>query len=421
MEHAKSTRLNRTISTAAFERLEYQCKSGKLLGQVSNEVQAHLTDYIQTPTAPRTAWLPGPGDGTDFQNRLKPLIDEIIAEGTKLTGIEVPRGADGCPFPGDKEDMPENWSYWMCRVFVGCRLIRLWLWCNGKWVCVICTETLFLTWLYCHVNGLRGITGITWNVRDRHVRGIVFAHERHGEQMVDFFPLNSTNLSEDLRAISDRNLRPETKFDNYAVHNWDQKKDSTAAADIKSQLDHVSISPNMYDPDRPLPKQPKLTDEDTTAAIDDDFGFARGLGADAPLEFEVESETEEGQSPRKKAAGKKPSKTLAQRPATATGKGKGKAKAEEQAEEQADDDGRNVDDDGGGGNDVRNAAREALEGELFYMQELYGDRLNGIASVDASSMGDVETLQQAMAATKTVLDGNDSHDAGIEELRGAAR
>lgn len=72
-----------------------------------------------------------PGPGTDFHDRLKPLIEQIIVEGMH-TGIEVPRGTDGCPFPGDKEDMPDGWSWWECWVFVGHRLVRLWLWCNGK-------------------------------------------------------------------------------------------------------------------------------------------------------------------------------------------------------------------------------------------------------------------------------------------------
>lgn len=183
-----------------------------------------------------------------------------------------------------------------------------------------------MTWLYCHVNGIRGISGVTWNVRDRHVRGIVFAHARHGEQMVDFFPPNSTNLG-DLREPTDRNLRPETKFDSYAVHNWDQR-DPTAAADIKSQLDNVIISKDMFDPDRALPRQPNLTDEDVTVAFDDDLGFIRGLGADATLDYDADdgADSDDGSKPKRKKAAKQKDdggKEKSSKPAPKTGRCKG--------------------------------------------------------------------------------------------------
>lgn len=116
----------------------------------------------------------------------------------------------------------------------------MWLCCNGRWVCLVNRDLVPQTWLFCHGNGLRGITDVTWNVRDRRIRGVVSAPERHGEQILAWFPTDSTDLKS-LRSTSDRNLRPETKFDNYSVHNW-ERKDASAAKDIENQLGRIVIS-----------------------------------------------------------------------------------------------------------------------------------------------------------------------------------
>jgi hypothetical protein len=359
--HTKSARLSGTISKSAWERLLYQRKSGKLLSDVSDDVKARAESYTLAPLPPRTRWRPGPG--SDFQDRLLPLIEQIITEGAKETGLQVPRGKDGCPFPGDREDMPDDWSWWNCWMFVGFRLVRLWLFCNGKWICIICTETLFLTWLYSYVNGIRGVTGVTWNLLGRHPRGIVFAHDRHGEQMVDFFPFNSTSL-DDLREPEDRNLRPETKFDNYGVSNWEQK-DKAAIANIRDQLDNIRIPKELFDPDCELPRKSTPTAEDTVAINENELGLLPGN--DATLDFaggeedgggtkakrqkvtqeevasdegsageddgseESSSEDDGGEGPSGKAPAKNPtstkksSKSPSPKPATTTRKGKGKA------------------------------------------------------------------------------------------------
>lgn len=103
-ERAKSARLDGTISEKAWGRLDYQRKSGKLLGSVPVDVQERLEEYVKTPAPPKANWRPGPG--TDLKDRLEHLMNGIIADGTKQTGIKVPRGPDGCLFPEDEEDRP---------------------------------------------------------------------------------------------------------------------------------------------------------------------------------------------------------------------------------------------------------------------------------------------------------------------------
>lgn len=122
-----------TIFEQAQARLDYQRKSEKLLGPVSADIEKRLHEYAKAPRPPKKDWKPCPTED-DFEKRLKPLINQIINAGEQKTGIKVPRGEDGCPFPGEEEDMPEGWGYWMCCVWFGRRLTRLWLWCNGRWV-----------------------------------------------------------------------------------------------------------------------------------------------------------------------------------------------------------------------------------------------------------------------------------------------
>lgn len=220
--------------------------------------------------------------------------------------------------------------------------------------------------------------------------------------MVDFFPPNFTNLG-DLREPMDRKLRPETKFDNYAVHNWDQR-DPTAAADIKSQLDNVIISKDMFDPDRALPRQPNLTDEDVTVAFDDDLGFIRGLGADATLDYDADdgADSDDGSKPkRKKAAkqkddgGKEKSSKPAPKPAAAKGSGKGKGKTEEQTDDSDD------------------AVLQGLKAELANIEAEYGgrgwldDNEPYAAAVVAAMEGESEVLQQAILAARSMLEDQD--------------
>ncbi|SMY22728.1 unnamed protein product [Zymoseptoria tritici ST99CH_1A5] len=106
---------------AAQARLDYQRKSEKLLGPVSADIEKRLHEYAKAPRPPKKDWKPCPTED-DFEKRLKPLINQIINAGEQKTGIKVPRGEDGCPFPGEEEDMPEGWGYWMCCVWFGRRL-----------------------------------------------------------------------------------------------------------------------------------------------------------------------------------------------------------------------------------------------------------------------------------------------------------
>lgn len=64
----------------------------------------------------------------------------------------------------------------------GCRLVSPWLWYNGRWICIICDETLYLTLLHRSMKRTRAIAGLTCNFCERYIRGNVFAHARHGDR-----------------------------------------------------------------------------------------------------------------------------------------------------------------------------------------------------------------------------------------------
>lgn len=137
--YTKASRLA-NASTATVKRRGHELRTGKPIGKAAKASTTLRKDYFYTgkASAPRKNWVPGPED--DYEERLMPLVEEIIKAGS----IEVSYGGkDDCPFPGPDNAVPDDWCWWMAWKLFGDRLLRMWLWCNGCWVLVDTTETLF--------------------------------------------------------------------------------------------------------------------------------------------------------------------------------------------------------------------------------------------------------------------------------------
>ena len=77
-----------------------------------------------------------------------------------------------------------------------------------------------MTCLLLWVKGVRAVTGLVWTVMRRHLRRLVVAHNIHGRQMRGYFARGARTLADIDEANA--NMRMETAFDNYAVHNFDE-------------------------------------------------------------------------------------------------------------------------------------------------------------------------------------------------------
>lgn len=78
-----------------------QASSGRLHPAAQAYCRSHPPTHVKL--CPRT--------GTEFEDRLLPLMENIVKEGERKTGIKVSRGKNGCFFSGNQEDMPDGWCY----------------------------------------------------------------------------------------------------------------------------------------------------------------------------------------------------------------------------------------------------------------------------------------------------------------------
>jgi hypothetical protein len=78
-----------------------------------------------------------------IEDRVKKLATSIAASAKKQGRTLACSPKDGCPFPGDPRYMPADWDWWYCWVFFSERLLRMWLWCNCRWILVDEVETIY--------------------------------------------------------------------------------------------------------------------------------------------------------------------------------------------------------------------------------------------------------------------------------------
>ncbi|KAF2218803.1 hypothetical protein BDZ85DRAFT_253312 [Elsinoe ampelina] len=245
--HNKAGRFGTDLTAAKFEMMEYEMRSGKHFPDNQShqeKITAKKHQYMSNKrNPPRIGWKP-----LEFQERLKPLVDEILNTGQRSGGCEVALGADGCPFPGPPDAKPEDWNYWNAWCFFGERLIRMWLFCNGRWILVDTIETVFLSCLWCYINNDRGFTGLSWVLWVRHLRRLVLGHRFHGRQMRGYFPDGASSLDQ-LDTVN-ANMRFETAFDNFGAHDFDDN----AIGRIAAEFPRIQIRQEDYDPNRPIPR-----------------------------------------------------------------------------------------------------------------------------------------------------------------------
>lgn len=145
-----SQRARRKLDVKQAESLLHELRTGKAINKETHDRAYKMTDALPLTghfLPPFRGWKP---------NDIK-LIESMLKEIYELFGDAIKKdrlafGNDGCPFPGPPDAMPIDWDWWSAWLFFGERLLRMWVWCNGKWVLVETTRTLYRESLPFHHN-----------------------------------------------------------------------------------------------------------------------------------------------------------------------------------------------------------------------------------------------------------------------------
>lgn len=145
--------------------------------QARNDRLKFLSTKFRVPgDVNRQAWEPYEG-GKDF-SRLKSLILEMETHFNKKMRV----GKDGAPYPFSGT-MLDTWCWLDAWLLFSDRAYRLWLWCNGRWVTVDCTETIFLecVWQFLDPEFLPLRYGLPLTIFIRHPLRFVVGHLKHSK------------------------------------------------------------------------------------------------------------------------------------------------------------------------------------------------------------------------------------------------
>jgi hypothetical protein len=145
--------------------------------QAKNDRKKFLSTTLRVPgEVNRQTWKPYEG-GEDFR-RLESLVHEMKTHFGKTMRI----GHDGAPYPFDG-NMPNDWCWLDCWLLFSKRAYRLWLWCNGRWITVDCTETIFLecVWQFLDPEFLPLRHGLPLTIFNRHPLRFVVGHLKHSK------------------------------------------------------------------------------------------------------------------------------------------------------------------------------------------------------------------------------------------------
>lgn len=145
-----SQRARRKLDLKQAESLLHELRTGKAINKQTHNRTTRITDvvgHLGSFLPPSRGWKPN-----DIE-LLESMLEEIYnLFGDAINEGRLVSGEDGCPFPGPPDAMPVDWSWWSAWLFFGQRLLRMWVWCNGKWVLVETTRTLYRESLPFHLD-----------------------------------------------------------------------------------------------------------------------------------------------------------------------------------------------------------------------------------------------------------------------------
>jgi len=100
--------------------------------------------YVDSNTAlERTNYVSKPNDWEPPEHTRKLARDIVTNHRNQGVNVRYSTIDPDCPWIGDPESMPEQWSWWYAWLLFGSRLFRMWIWCNGKWILIETIETIY--------------------------------------------------------------------------------------------------------------------------------------------------------------------------------------------------------------------------------------------------------------------------------------
>ncbi|KAF5613811.1 uncharacterized protein FSUBG_423 [Fusarium subglutinans] len=206
--------------------------------------------------------------------RIRTLVQEI----QDFFDVQLPTGADGCPYFAHPDTMPEVWNWRIAFRLSNERLLRMKAACNRYWPTYDTVETIFLECIFqvcvirCVLRSVDEFYELKKHLKAKYVSilglplaiayhdGLTFSvgHAQHGRGMFTGWPAKPSRLDERLDADESNNIRIETRSENFLKADYDE----STYSQLKQMIMDIDLPKDVYD--KTL-KPGKLSKEDFDA------------------------------------------------------------------------------------------------------------------------------------------------------------